>query len=238
MSHKYDAMKKLLHDACMLKAIEDLEAMPTEEEIAKMHEFSPEFLRNMEKMMEEVFGKKRNKEELAAVRKRNIAAVKKFSAVAALIISFSFSCAMAVEDIRDAFVKYIIDIYDDYLRITETSEVTGNDRMILDYYEPTWLPEGYVEVEKKQTLYSNRISYTFENNNVIFRQILSTNQSVKLIDYDPATSDILEVPDFGNYITTEETNYLIWSDDEYSYAIIGNLHLEDMLQMADSLVTD
>ena len=47
MSHKYEEKKKLLHDACMLKAIEDLEAMPTEEEIAKMHEFSPEFLRNM-----------------------------------------------------------------------------------------------------------------------------------------------------------------------------------------------
>lgn len=238
MSHKYDAMKKLLHDACMLKAIEDLEAMPTEEEIAKMHEFSPEFLRNMEKMMEEVFGKKKSKEELAVIRKRNIAAVKKFSAVAALVISFSFSCAMAVEDIRDAFVKYIVDIYDDYLRITATSEIKGNAEMILDYYEPLWIPEGYVESEKIQNLYHSVITYQKGSTVLVYKQRTISSGSDFFADYNSENSTVLEIPEFGHFISSKENNYLVWSDDEYSYAIIGNLHLEDMLQMANSLVTD
>ena len=77
MSHKYDHMRKLLHDACMLKAIEDLKAFPPDEEIAKMHEFSPEFLRNMEKMMDEVFNKKK-KPDAAAIKRRRIEKFKKY----------------------------------------------------------------------------------------------------------------------------------------------------------------
>ena len=124
------------------------------------------------------------------------------------------------------------------MRITETSEVTGNDEMILDYYEPSWLPEGYIESERNEHLYDNVISYKKENNLLIYKQTIMSSGVESFVDFDPETSRITEIPDFGNYINTEENNYLIWSDDEYSYAIIGNLHLEDMLQMADSLVTD
>ena len=111
MSRKYDAMKKLLHDACMLKAIEDLKAFPPDEEIAKMHQFSPEFEKRMEKIMEECFGPKRRERELKLQRKKQrIAVLKKALTMAVLIFAFVFSCLMAVEIIRDSFVKFIAGI--------------------------------------------------------------------------------------------------------------------------------
>ena len=239
MSHKYDHMRKLLHDACMLKAIEDLKAFPPDEEIAKMHEFSPQFKKNMEKMMEECFGPKKRERELKQQRrKQRITAIKKISATAAIVFAFVFGCAMAIEDVREAFVKYILRIYDDHLSITTTSGPESNLKIILDYYEPSWIPVGYVETGRNQTLYRNMIQYEKDNQILMFNQKLILDQSVRLFDYDSENSTIIEIPGFGNYVITEKFNCLMWSDEEYTFAIIGKLTMQHMLQMANALLTD
>lgn len=233
MSHKYDNLRKILHDACELKAIEDLALMPSDEEIAKIHEFSPEFERRMENMIKECFAC-RTKAKKAITRKRHLTTIKKFAAAAAVFVAFTFSCAMSVEAIREAFVSYLINIYDDHFKIAVSPDVTAE--MIVDYYEPTWVPNGYKELSRNQDLTINQIKYVNESNIIIFMQMtLSQNY---LVDYDPATSTVVEVPNFGNYISSEEHSYLVWTDEKYSYVITADLSLEDMLHIVDSLEID
>ena len=155
MSHKYDHMRKLLHDACMLNAIEDLKAFPPDEEIAKMHEFSPEFLRNMEKMMDEVFNKKK-KPDAAAIKKRRIAKFKKISAAAAISVAFTFSCAMSVTAVREAFINMLVSIVgDDFFSVKIEPTDTVN-MFILEYRAPQHIPQGYMVTEtvKTETYYN------------------------------------------------------------------------------------
>lgn len=135
-------MRKLLHDACMLNAIEDLKAFPPDEEIAKMHEFSPEFLRNMEKMMDEVFNRKK-KPDAAAIKRRRIEKFKKISAAAAISIAFTFSCAMSVTAVREAFINMIVSIVgDDFFNVK--IEPTGTVNMfIVEYRAPKYVPKDF-----------------------------------------------------------------------------------------------
>ena len=91
---------------------------------------------------------------------------------------------------------------------------------------------------KFETLYQNMISYINGNSQIVLQQIILSTEPDWFANYNPDNSTVIEIPNFGNYITTEEDHYLVWSDDEYSYALSGNLHLEDMLRIADSLVTD
>ena len=57
-----EKLHQLLHDVFMLIAKEEYDSYPSDEEIAKIHEFSPEFISNMEKMMDECFGKREKSE--------------------------------------------------------------------------------------------------------------------------------------------------------------------------------
>lgn len=123
MAHKYDTLRDLPHDACMLHAMEELEGFPSDEEIAKLHTFSPDFVKNMRRMMTERFGAG-SKGTPATIRKRRITAIKKVAVTAAVTVSLAFSCAMAVEDIRDAFAKQVIRIYDNCLKITFSEKIS------------------------------------------------------------------------------------------------------------------
>ena len=169
MSHKYDHMRKLLHDACMLNAIEDLKAFPPDEEIAKMHEFSPEFLRNMEKMMDEVFNRKK-KPDAAAIKRRRIEKFKKISAAAAISIAFTFSCAMSVTAVREAFINMLVSIVgDDFFSVKIEPTGTINNFFIVEYRAPKYMPKDFniSKITKTDFLYKiiyekddSRISYT------------------------------------------------------------------------------
>ena len=147
MAHKYDTLRDLPHDACMLHAMEELEGFPSDEEIAKLHTFSPDFVKNMRKMMTERFGAG-NKGISAATGKRRIAAVKKFAVTAAVTVSLVFSCAMAAEDFRDAFAKQIIRIYDNCLKITFSEKISDNTKIPPGYYETNRPTDGYIESDK------------------------------------------------------------------------------------------
>lgn len=233
---KYDAMRKLLHDAYMLKAIEDLAEIPSDEEIDKIHQFSPEFKQRMADMMNECFGC-RNKTELAIARKRHIETVKKFATAAAVSMAFTFSCAMSVEAIRESFVKFVVRIYDDYLKISLPKK-DGVDSPSLEtiatYYEPTWIPEGCGEKKRIKTTDEFFVQYQQGDKVTIFAQKLLTTSDT-LIDFDKKNGNVEEIENYGTYVYANNAHQLVWTDESYCYYISCSSSKEDLLKMAKSV---
>ena len=230
MSHKYDHMRKLLHDACMLNAIEDLKAFPPDEEIAKMHEFSPEFLRNMEKMMDEVFNKKK-KPDAAAIKKRRIAKFKKISAAAAISVAFIFSCAMSVTAVREAFINMLVSVVgDDFF--------TGSVNMfILEYRAPRYIPKDYNILKTEETDILYKILYQKDDNIIRYYQRPLSFLSDIMLDYKENESISVEIDGFTRIFYSPDKNSLVLSDNEYCYVIQANLELEELVKISDSIST-
>ena len=239
MSHKYDHMRKLLHDACMLNAIEDLKAFPPDEEIAKMHEFSPEFLRNMEKMMDEVFNKKK-KPDAAAIKRRRIEKFKKISAAAAISIAFTFSCAMSVTAVREAFINMIVSIVgDDFFNVK--IEPTGTVNMfIVEYRAPKYVPKDFNISKTTKTDLFYKIIYEKDNSRINYRQQPISYLSDILLDYKENESISVEIDGFSKIFYSPNKNSLILTDNEYCYIIQADLELEELVKISNSIsaVTD
>lgn len=196
MSHKYDNLRILLHDACMLKAIEDLKKFPSDEEIAKIHEFSPEFIRNMEKMMNEIFNSK-TKPEIIAVRKRRIEMIKKVSAAAAISIAFTFSAAMSVTAVREAFVKMLVSVVGDDFFNVKIEPTDMVNMYISEYRAPEYVPQDYTIAEtiKNNTYY--RIIYKNNDDLICFVQNPLSHLSDILLDYKENESIAIEIDGFS-----------------------------------------
>ena len=241
MSHKYDSMKQTLHDACMLRAEEDLAEFPSDEEIARLHEFSPAFKRRMAEMMEECFHC-RTKAEAAATRRRHLAAIKKFAAAAAVSVAFTFSCAMSVEAIRESFVQFIIRIYDDYLKVSfqpgDGKDASVMPDFILKYYEPSWIPEGYEKTGSKKTLTSFLVQYQSGEKFINYKQEIIDGLDNLVIDYDSQTGESYEIEGYGTYSFANGAHQLFWTDDSYFYLIQCDSTKDDLLRMAKSLRAD
>lgn len=54
MDHR-EKLKTLLHDACMINAIKEMDSFQPDDEIRKMREFSPAFRERMKEIMMECF---------------------------------------------------------------------------------------------------------------------------------------------------------------------------------------
>lgn len=237
MSHKYDALHTLLHDAFMLKAIEELQEFPSDEEIAKIHEFSPRFIKNMEKMMEECFGNK-EKARIVATRNRRIELVKKISAAAAISIAFTFSSAMTVPAIRDSFMKMVVSIVGDDFFNVKIEPTDTVHLFIYDYRAPTFTPEGFkiTKIKKLETAYE--ITYTNDDNHLIsYKQHPLSYLSDILIDYQKDESVAVEVEGYNRVFYSLDHQTIILSDADYCYVIQTDLEFEELIKISKSIDT-
>lgn len=234
MSHKYDNLRKLLHDACMLKAIEDLKKFPSDEEIAKIHEFSPEFIRNMAKMMDDIFQGK-TKPDIVAIKKRRIEMLKKVSAAAAVSIAFTFSAAMSVTAVRETFVKMLVSVVgDDFFNVKIKPTDTVN-MYISEYRAPEYVPQDYTiaKTVKKNTCY--KIIYKNNDDLIKFVQNPLSHLSDLLLDYKENESITIEIDGFSRIFYSPDKNTLILADEEYCYIIQADLDLEELVKISKSI---
>lgn len=238
MAHKYDNLRILLHDACMINAIADLKEFPSDEEIREIHAFSPVFKKRMAEMMEECFHCK-NKDELTIVRNRHLTVLKKFAAAAAVSVAFTFSCAMSVEAIRDSLVKTVIKIYDDHLRVSIDPEYNDGDAVpvqrVEKYYEPGWVPDNYTEVSRRKSMRSFCVRYQNGDKEISYRQSLLPTSSDIIVDFDAEQGEFYEIEGYGTYSYANGVHRLIWSDGTYNHLITCQSSKEDMLRMAKSM---
>ena len=190
-----------LEQATQIYAHQTLLSIPSGEEIRKLHQFSDEYRRNMAGLMKGVAGN-------ASRRRRQvyflnvIYGMRRCAVFLLLSLVLSFMVGMSVEAIRTPLVSFVIEFFEDHVRIStppsggalpafhQQEDTAGNE--VLEQYVRRLKELGY-EIEKSIDL-KNFTSYTLQNKN----KLILAKQ--KYIDFTTTTFDI-------NYESFHEFNY-------------------------------
>lgn len=194
------------------------------------HEFSPEFERNMECLIQKTKRKTRIRRCLRGI------------AVAALAVVIGLSTWLAVDtEARAAMVEWIRTAYEDSIvyKFFHPGAV-GDDNS----YRLGWVPDGYALLQEETGELMYIAVYQRESEVIYFTYGLSDEYNQA--EFIPGNSDTEPVSVYGNpgefYAAKDEreTNELVWFDSVQGilFVLSSDLDQETMLKMAESITTE
>ena len=148
---------------------------------------------------------------------------------AALLLSAAISAYALREPIKDFFIERF-GTHDHYsYDAVVPSEVKEG------IYEPTWIPENYVEIEHSETTTSVFSMWSDGTEMIMLSQDIITTEGVydtEGIEYEEITIDNIKY----RYLYKNGNTTLLWLSEKYSFMLwCTNITKEDALKIATSL---
>ena len=122
----------------------------------------------------------------------------------------------------------------------EVLDLSGSQESIASgFKEPTWLPEGFVEVEREESLISLTIQYKNSNGILLsLRESVLSDNTIFTDSYHQKKEPIVLTEGSGFYFVTTEMkkHYISWSDDSYHYLLMSSFEMtiNDLIGIANS----
>ena len=205
-----------------------LASLPEPEECH--HEFSPEFERNMERLIQKTKRKTRIRRCLQSI------------AVAALVVVIGLSTWLAVDtEARAAMVEWIRTVYEDSIiyEFFHPGAEEGDTS-----YRLGWVPEGYSLIQEENGELVCIAVYQNDDDMIYLSYSHSDNRGqTELFPGNSGTEPITVLGNTGEFYAAKdesETNELVWFDDEVGilFTISSSLNQESMLKMAESVTVE
>ncbi len=160
-------------------------------------------------------------------------------AVVALLVlcTVLFGTVMSIEAVREDIWTVVTTFFEEYFRFGNNAPEEQIE--IKNYKSPEWIPEGYTEIERTQTLQTFDIVYISENGDFLNYSQSLYNYTSAEHDNEDAVFSTVEINGLqGKYIEytdDKNTNLLIWYDDEYVYELTASLSKSNLIQIAENL---
>lgn len=225
-----DKLDELLYQYMPLaeeKWMETLERRAAEEEYIPSEEFQKK-----EKFLIE-------KGNCIEKRRKRIGLVKRIAAVFFVMISVSFAVCMSVDATREDFIRFTKKLHSDWTEYRyDLEEGTETE---FELIEPTYLPEGYREYDREDMGDLIHIYYQNEkgvNEEIIYEESTAEGLTVGL---DTEGADIKTKEICGEnveYFENKGMGYVYWTDADTYYNIIGYVDVDELLKMADSVISN
>lgn len=199
--------------------------MPTRDELKRMYSFSPKFESKMKVLLNRI-------DQRRIVPK----SVKRILIIAAIVAALIVG-ALSASAIYKAVYNLYLNCMGNY-SIAAYSENGNLDAEQTEYievcYEPSTLPEGYIESRRSDFGVQLRIYYGNGENEFIFTQ--SNIVAFKQFDAEDTMEVYVSVYDWsGYYINKNDTLYLVWEKDGYVFTLEGRIPLEEAIYMARNI---
>jgi len=204
-----------------------LAELPSEEELSKQLSISPECEQKIELMFANP--------NLARAQPRRALRV---LAIAAVILVVLFSALMSVSAVREAVFEFFTELYEKYVvawYAPEDDTITAPET-ILEFREPGYVPPGYERSSEEKTDVLFYIFYTnIDGKEIVFEQSLLDSIQFGLDIEAETEKELFEINGTtGMYRIKHELLEVVWTDNEYSYRITGQIEPEQAMQMAHS----
>ena len=188
-------------------------------------------------------------EDKARIRRMKVKKYGSRAAVFLLVLATSLTIAgLSADAIRVRFFNMMLDVKDEYTAITyktEDTDIWHEESSIIDpitdhetlegNFYPTYIPEGYVEIERQVHNQFVFVRYVDDQDNRIIFDQSSLNGGIQ-IDTEDA---VVTYPEINGIeaIMAEEDGYiiLVWHNNEYSFTITGLMDRATALNMAESI---
>lgn len=193
----------------------------------KKHEFSPKFLRKIERL------KRRAKHPVFYKTMRRVASI----ALAILITGGAWITVDA--EARAAFFGWIKETYETFFvyRFSDDIDISVET----ERYEPTWIPEGY-EKSRESDL-GGKITIVYKNQEgqlLRFHYIYDLGTTSAFVDAEGGTIKKCKVGDYDADIIVFDdvntSNNILWIDrDNVAFHISAFLNEDDLIRVANSV---
>lgn len=193
----------------------------------KKHEFSPEFLRKIERL------KRRAKHPVFYKTTRRVASI----ALAILITGGAWITVDA--EARAAFVGWVKEVYEEFFvyRFNDETDIQNEPYE----YDFTWLPSGYEKVYETDTgsqitkLYKNEAGQMLQ-----FNCVYDLNETdIYVIAPEATVDDAVVNGHAADFIISGDegaANVLMWTDsNNCAFHISAYLEKEDLVKLAESI---
>lgn len=214
-----------LKEAALLLQKSMLDSLPAKSELQV--EFSDEFEESMQPLVHRMH------------RSYKIHKVLERVAVWALIVTMCFSSWLAVDtDARAAFFSWTKEVYENSFAYRFFTKHTTNLVKTADYL-PTYLPQGYQEIESH--IADDLTVRTYENESqdqIVFMCMDTNDRDLFVLQNEKEAESVQIGTNVGDYYQYEtEANELIWvSEDQTAAFYLGaNLPKEEMIKIAEKV---
>ena len=190
------------------------------------HEFSPEFEKRMEKLI--------NRRKKPYFRMINTVG-KRVACIAACTFIVSAGALMSVDAVRDAVFGFIMNIFEDHSDISFEDDGKHPDT-IQDIYEITYDMSEYSIDFKDLSERSRTIVYTDNDKEITYMQYTQDALNM-MINTEDAVISHIDINGFDAIYYCDNHNYhtLIWDNGQYIFYISSNLSKEETISIAESV---
>jgi len=194
------------------------------------------FPKKLDTWVEEYIKTEEKKEKRIRLIK-NIKKQSKRAAIILLIIIAGISTLIfTVEAIRVRVFNFFIERNERYteIRIEEENNIKTPELDWENYYQPTYMPEGYYFESEEDGGLIKILNYSDGKNQIIITQ---TNNSAGIqIDTEDATTEKININgNEGFLIIKEDRSMIFWHNEERSFTITGKIKKEEIIKIAESI---
>lgn len=164
---------------------------------------------------------------------------KRVAVVALVVMSLCFTGAISIESVRVALWETIVEWYENSIFFAYVNgDDSGVPDEILEYKEPR-LDESYSRYEGRKSEYSFVVEYEKNDTLIMYEQsllkeyeiLLSNNETImEPIEINGYAGNAIVLKSYGECSTT-----IIWNDYVYTYKLVSNLSLNELLQIAENI---
>lgn len=204
-----------------------LQTIPPENKLH--HHFSKRFLRKMKRLLKY--------ERQSVPLRRFIKYSKRTAAIIFICFSITLASVMSVEAYRIRLFTFITTVWEELTSvIIHSEENTASDKLIPN--EPTIIPNGFYEEQRFSDDFENTVIYINSSGNEIYYSQKLLSQSEEIFDTQNATvNELLIEEQYIIIIKKNDTVILYWTDEFYIYIINGIANENELIYMAESVIS-
>lgn len=223
--NKYNEEEKILLSALALHQERYLDKLIERAENEKIT-FTSNFEHRMEKLI------KNQKKAYYAL----INTVSKRVACIIVAILVSFAAMMSVDAIREPFLRYIINIFEDHSEVYFKEETQNNQEMHFETILPEYIPTDYTIHSQNVYPFYSFTEYINSYGDILSIQQGSVDDEHLLIDSENTEIHRVYVNGFeAMCYENKGENILIVADFQYHYIISGKIEKNELIKIAESL---
>lgn len=204
------------------------ESLPTDEELEHIT-FSDAFEKKMQKLIR---AQKKSYYYLINTVGKRAAII-----VLAIVISLT-ATTFGVKAIRESVIKFITETFEKFTAVSVEDEEPVVQKDIVKAV-PQYIPEGYiVESEVNSGIFYKVIYKNQENNFIIYNQKINfgtiANVDTEGVEYEKISIDYFD----GIKYSKNGVNKVAFADETYMYTISGQISFDELIKMAESIITE
>lgn len=224
-----DIFDLLLEQAMEAQTEQELEQIPSDEELKQRYQLSENFRSNMDKLI----AKEAKMDRKEAMEKKCRKLYKVAAVLAAcLVISLLL---WQIPPVRAEIEDKVFKFYEDFVQIGGK----GSEETIDPMKDPDYIPEGYTEVERVEEDKFKTLVYQGSNKVLRIRyiQIDNDDNQDELYDKNLQYSKIklLNIID-AYWAFNNDVSILWWKNDNIMYYIKSSLSEKEMVEIAESIL--